>query len=202
VRTSFSFSSFDDCAHIFSLLFYLKSVVNKEWPDIRFGPMPEWKIWVGIFLLSGGVNLVLYLWSHFTQSRGDHSGVNDMVEPSIGRALSWKEHLKILLLALVNSACEEVTSRFFWMAEFNKYLPASNIGNVCQSVVFGAWHYHGIPSGWTGVAMTFVYGLIMGFFFQYGDGLLLPVMAHALADYYIFASIVRQQDIASASKER
>ena len=48
-----------------------------------------------------------------------------------------------------------------------------------------------IPSGWTGVGLTFVYGLAMGFLLEYGGGSLLPIVAHTIADYFIFAVIAR-----------
>jgi membrane protease YdiL (CAAX protease family) len=64
--------------------------------------------------------------------------------------------------------------------------------NVLQAISFGIWHFHGIPSGWTGVGLAFVYGLAMGFMFEYGGGLLLPIVAHSVADYFIFAVIARK----------
>ena len=61
------------------------------------------------------------------------------------------------------------------------------------SASFGAAHWHGIPSGPLGVGLTFVYGLLMGLLHEWCGGLLLPVAAHTLADYYIFAVIARKQ---------
>jgi hypothetical protein len=46
----------------------------------------------------------------------------------------------------------------------------------------------------TGVALTFVYGYIMGLLKEtIGEGgLLLPIIVHTVADYYIFTTIARQ----------
>jgi membrane protease YdiL (CAAX protease family) len=177
--------------------------VHHQWPAISLGPLPGIEAWIGILILSILVNVVLQLWSKFAESRGDHKGVNEMVASTQGRALSMKEQAKIFSLAMLNGACEEITSRWFWMAEFHIYLNNYNDGttphaaNLAQAAVFGIWHYHGIPSGWTGVALTFVYGFTMGLLFQYGDGLVLPIVAHGIADYYIFAIIVRQKAMKS-----
>jgi membrane protease YdiL (CAAX protease family) len=172
---------------------FLWRLVQDEWPTISMGPLPGIPAWLGMFVLSAGVNLVLQLWSSTLKSRGDHSGVNDMVESTQGRALSRNEHIQIFGLALLNGACEEITSRWFWMAEFQRYTTSTQYANLVQAAVFGIWHYHGIPSGFAGVALTFVYGYIMGLLCLYGKGLFLPIVAHAIADYYIFAIIARQQ---------
>ena len=74
--------------------------------------------------------------------------------------------------------------------------------NLSQALVFGLWHYHGIPSGWTGVGLTFVYGYIMGLLYQYGDGLFLPIVAHTIADYYIFTIIARNQNAVTGHREK
>jgi membrane protease YdiL (CAAX protease family) len=167
-------------------------VLHQEWPPLTLGPLPGAATWIGILILSGLVNIVMQFWSNMTDSRGDHAGVNEMVKDTYGRSLSLQEHVRILRLAFVNGACEEITSRFFWMAEFEVYMSPLH-ANIAQAALFGIWHYHGIPSGWTGVGLTFVYGGIMGSLYQYGEGLFLPIVTHGIADYYIFAIIARRK---------
>jgi membrane protease YdiL (CAAX protease family) len=160
---------------------------------LKLGPLPSFWTWSIVLLLSAVTNLVLSLWSQQNKSRGDHSGVNSMVESSRGRLLSLKEHLQLLVWAILNAICEEVASRGLWMQEFILRGRLSSLhANVLQAISFGLWHFHGIPSGWTGVGLTFVYGLVMGFLTQHGGGLLLPIVAHSIADYFIFAVIARQ----------
>lgn len=154
----------------------------------------SWQLGVVVLLLSGAVNLVLWLWSTLTKSRGNHRGVNDMVKPSVGRRLSLVEHAKLLAWAVINAICEEVTARGLWRTEFELVGIHKLHSNLCQAIIFGAWHYNGIPSGFVGVGLTLVYGLIMGFLADYtGGSLLLPVLAHSIADYFIFAFIARSQ---------
>jgi len=174
---------------------------TKDWTLLLFG----------VLLLSLAVNGVLAAWSHYyfnarcTNSRTNsgasdhphHPGVQRMVQSTVGRRLSVPEHGRLVALAVLNAVCEECTSRGFWRREFE--LTAHLTGaawhsNLAQAVVFGAWHYHGIPSGLTGVALTTVYGLLMGWLadWQPATGLLLPILTHSIADYYIFAVIARQ----------
>ena len=130
-----------------------------------------------------------------------------MVEGSLGRSLSYQEHAKLLSLAAANAFCEEVSSRVLWRSAFALALdendtegdkrPSDELllhSNLAQATIFGIWHYHGIPSGWTGVALTFVYGLFMGWLADIQEGSLwLPLAAHTVADYYIFAVLVRKK---------
>lgn len=158
----------------------------------ELGPMPSRNAILLVLLLSVGVNLVLSLWSKLTQSKGNHSGVNAMVEKSIGRRIGLVEHLHLGSLAFGNAICEEVVSRGFFYYEFVQSAKMTrDVANVAQAAAFGIWHYNGIPSGLTGVGLTFVYGLIMGLLREYGNGLLLPILAHSIADYFIFFVLVR-----------
>lgn len=69
---------------------------------------------------------------------------------------------------------------------FNAWL----IANFVQSLAFGALHYYGIPSGFAGVALTTVYGFVMGALGLYADTLAFPVLLHVLADFIIFYWII------------
>ena len=182
-------------------------------------------LWCIVLLLCIGVNGVLYVWSTVMNSRGNHKGVNDMISSMTQNNrnfLSLKEQCYIFLLALINATVEEITSRFLWMYEFIQCFSIQSdknknnahvYGNVLQATIFGISHYHGIPSGITGVLLTFVYGLIMGYLYQYsssgrnvvvggggdydgndGGALFLPILVHTIADYYIFAIIARRKD--------
>jgi membrane protease YdiL (CAAX protease family) len=167
-------------------------------PALELGPWPDASVLLLVLLISAIVNLVLWLWSRSFLTRGDHDGVNQMVASSVGRSLSRKEHLAIAASAIANAVCEEIMSRGLWRLEFARSVgvdaPMSLIhSNILQAAIFGIWHYHGIPSGLPGVALTFVYGLVMGLLMDYGDGLLLPILAHSIADYFIFVVIARQK---------
>jgi membrane protease YdiL (CAAX protease family) len=117
-----------------------------------------------------------------------------MSKKSLGRNLSTLEHVQLSFLAFGNAVCEEVVSRGFFYHEFRVSAQLSpGIANVAQALAFGIWHYNGIPSGFTGIGLTSVYGLMMGLLRDYGGGILLPIIAHTVADYFIFAVIVRRK---------
>lgn len=154
-------------------------------------------------LLSLLTNVVLSLWSKHHNSRGNHAGVHSMVKSSLGRTLTAKEHVQLASLGVLNAIAEEVSSRGFWLHEFMLRGRLSFWhANMCQAASFGVWHYHGIPSGVTGVVLTAVYGFAMGLLHQYGNGLLLPVAAHSIADYFIFAVIARRGGFGSTRKNQ
>ena len=166
-----------------------------------FGPLPSVKMWLLVAFFALVVNLVLKIWSHATKSKGSHAGVKRMVEGSLGRSLTAREHMDLFGLAVANAFCEEVSSRVLWRSAFALALSDSEnqkstqlYSNLGQAGVFGIWHYYGIPSGWTGVGLTFVYGFLMGWLADLDDNSLwLPLAAHTLADYYIFAIIARKR---------
>ena len=164
---------------------------------------------VAVLVFSAAVNGVLWLWSLYAHHHHHdhhstntprrirrHQGVHQLIQPTIGRRLFYSEHVQLLVWAIANSTCEEITSRVLWRLEFQRAglvveLPWSS--NVAQALVFGLWHYHGgIPNGMLGVILCFVYGLLLGALADYGGtGLALPIFTHTLADYFIFATIAR-----------
>eukprot|EP00928_Gymnodinium_smaydae_P058115 TRINITY_DN41336_c0_g1_i1.p1 TRINITY_DN41336_c0_g1~~TRINITY_DN41336_c0_g1_i1.p1 ORF type:complete len:291 (+),score=13.64 TRINITY_DN41336_c0_g1_i1:49-921(+) len=166
------------------------------WPAaLWLGPLPNLLALFGVVLLSLAVNAVLMLWStKGNGNRGTHTGLHAMADASSGKSLSFAEHMGLGALAIGNAIFEEGVSRGFFMHELQlRGKLGSSAANFWQALSFGLWHYHGVPSGMTGVLLTFVYGGIMGMLHAYGGGMILPVVAHSLADYYIFAFLVRQQ---------
>jgi membrane protease YdiL (CAAX protease family) len=145
-----------------------------------------------LVVVSVATNFVLQKWSSHSNHAYAHEGVHAWVDDSVGRSLSRREHFFLLVVAEINAACEEISSRGFWKNEFFLHTNSIQQANLLQAAAFGWWHYHGIPSGWTGVGLTFVYGLIMGLLQDYYGGLLVPILAHTIADYFIFAVIARK----------
>jgi hypothetical protein len=168
------------------------------------------------------VNLVLQLWSKLLQSRGNHAGVNRTVRGSLGRPLTRREHLQLFSLAAINAFCEELSARVLWRSVFavalipavfsqdqlgwletvqdistNAILTNPSItfySNLGQSILFGLRHYNGIPSGMTGVSLTFLYGFLLVWMAdQTRESIWLPIFSHTIADYCIFSVLVRRK---------
>ena len=174
-----------------------------------------WWLPVTVAILAVTVNGVLWAWSTLTQSRGNHGGVNRLVaNTQQGRSLTMREQLTLAVWATINAACEEVAFRGLLRREmamllllvsyppqqqsasWQTFQPFNNndiLTNLAQALVFGMAHYYGIPNGWTGVALTTVYGALMGALADVGQGLAYPIVAHAVADYFIFTSIARRK---------
>lgn len=182
--------------------------------------VPDWKSFCGIgslwpnwwlpgfvIILSLTVNGVLWIWSSSQQqSRGAHEGVHRMVKGTISRTLSPSEHIVLLGWSLLNATCEEINSRGFNRWEFSMLLgsersvgdPFSSFqykdsSNMWQATTFGLAHFYGVPSGWNGVLLTFVYGWLMAILQDVGGGLLYPILTHTIADYFIFSQIARRR---------
>ncbi len=64
------------------------------------------------------------------------------------------------------------------------------ISMLMQSAAFGALHYYGIPNGWVGVGLTFVYGAVMSTISMCEGSLCLAIVLHSLADFVIFYHVV------------
>jgi membrane protease YdiL (CAAX protease family) len=180
---------------------FLWRLQKNQWPKLQLGPLPGPMAWILLLCVSFAVNVVLYKWSRVTQSRGTHQGVDHMVQSSMERSLTISETIHYATLAFTNAICEEMTSRWFWWQEFSACYE-NPVPNLAQAAIFGLWHYHGIPSGMTGVMLTFVYGWIMGELKERvgGGGLLLPILAHTIADYYIFSTIARGKATTSSTR--
>jgi len=162
-------------------------------PAFAFGPLPSKIAIVIVLLLAVGVNIVLAVWSRYLGDGDNDNPVRDMLEGSRGRKLHLKDHIGLAALAFGNAWCEEMVSRGFIRHELQtRGQLTPNMANFWQALAFGFWHYHGIPSGIAGVALTFVYGGIMGLLCDFGGGMILPLVAHTIADYYILSSIARQ----------
>ena len=114
------------------------------------------------------------------------------VDVSVGRDIDAIEHIRLVLFALGNSVCEESISRgFFYHKLFEEGGLSPELANLSQAAAFSMWHYHWTPSSLVGLGLTFVHGWIMGILRLIGGGLFLPILAHAIADYFIFAVIAR-----------
>ena len=164
-------------------------------PPLRFGHLPSYPVLGLLLVFAAGTNGVLWLWSRYEDSRGTHEGVNDMVQSSMGRTLTTTEHLKLAIFALANAFCEEADYRGILMTELCQRGELSlHHANIAQALCFGIGHYSGIPSGWTGVGLTFVYGFLQGMLANHCDGLFLAVMTHTVADYFIFSVIARRKE--------
>mmetsp|Transcript_2875 Transcript_2875/g.4541 ORF Transcript_2875/g.4541 Transcript_2875/m.4541 type:complete len:108 (+) Transcript_2875:653-976(+) len=103
--------------------------------------------------------------------------------------------IQLMFFAVGNATCEEAEFRGLFFHELEstgQYSVA--MSNVIQSFSFGMAHWYGVPSGATGVFLTFVYGLVMGLLRIFGGGgMFLPILCHSIADLFIFVVVARKK---------
>jgi hypothetical protein len=104
---------------------------------------------------------------------------------------SWLLPLAGVAFALVNSAVEEAIFRGIFLQALDSAVGAGIISLVIQAVIFGWLHYSevGCPKGLVGVAMAFVYGLLLGYLRYRSRGMLAPWLAHVGTDIAVFTIV-------------
>jgi len=140
----------------------------------------EWGAIVAIALVAG---FALWLWTEIF--RPDLSEFRAMM-PTGGTAVLIGA---ALVFALLNAAMEELV----WRGAIQHWLSlhvGSVLAVILQAVSFGLIHWAGFPSGWTGVALAAIYGVMLGALRALSGGLLAPFVAHIFADLVIFGLIL------------
>lgn len=91
--------------------------------------------------------------------------------------------------ALLNATMEEL----IWRGGIQTWLVGQTgirLAILVQAVSFGALHWAGFPSGWSGVALATLYGVMLGWLRHATGGLAAPIIAHILADLTIFLLVL------------
>lgn len=105
--------------------------------------------------------------------------------PALSR---WSIPLAAIVFAAANAALEEFVFRGVVMQALDSAFGPGVLSIVVQAWLFGAMHFwEGFPNGWWGLAMTFVYGVMLGYLRRRSQGMLAPWLAHVCADLVIFA---------------
>jgi uncharacterized protein len=91
---------------------------------------------------------------------------------------------------MFNAALEEIIWRGIIMEALDSALGAGICSVIVQAASFAVAHYrNGFPNGVIGVAMVFVYGMILGIIRRKSKGMAGCWLAHATADFTIFCLI-------------
>lgn len=108
--------------------------------------------------------------------------VSDIVEtffPDVGIGLLL---LGGLGFSLVNAALEEAAYRGVVMDALDRSIGAGQASVLLQAAAFGTLHFNGFPRGWSGVALAFVFGWLMGLIRRHSGGMMVPSLAHFATD--------------------
>jgi membrane protease YdiL (CAAX protease family) len=103
---------------------------------------------------------------------------------------AWLLPLAALAFAMLNALAEEAYYRGVLFHALDAALGRSAASLAVQAAAFGVMHLQGFPSGWLGVAMATVYGLMLGLVRWRAKGMFAPWLAHVFADVTIAALVL------------
>lgn len=83
-----------------------------------------------------------------------------------------------VLYAGLNASVEELIFRGMVWNGLEKIMPGSWLIGFSQAAIFGLSHYWGLPGGWSGVLMTFVLSLFLGYVRIKSGGILGCILVH------------------------
>ena len=113
----------------------------------------------------------------------------------------WLVPVYMVGFAAINALIEEIIWRGVEMAALEAAFGVGVLALVLQAVQFGLAHYRGgFPNGWSGVGLTFLFGLAMGWLRMRTKGLLVPWVAHAAADFTIIWLVVHRVELDETSE--
>lgn len=141
------------------------------------------RMWLASFAVSILATAALVTWAEFAQP-----------DLQTFRAMVPQGNLAVLIsaalgFALLNATMEEMIWRGgiqSWLVEHTTIAVAI----LLHGISFGALHWAGFPSGWTGVALATIYGVMLGWLRHATGGLAAPIVAHILADLTIFLLVI------------
>jgi membrane protease YdiL (CAAX protease family) len=96
-----------------------------------------------------------------------------------------------LVLAVMNSFAEEMLYHGVLLAPLLRQMTANHAISM-TAVLLGIAHYHGTPSGFPGVGLTFIAGWVFGLAMVETRSILLPWFLHFVPDAVIFVTSALQ----------
>lgn len=151
----------------------------------RAGTVNRPGVWLTVAIIPVAA-LALVVWSWAADEVGTGQEVyRDILD---GQGV-WVLVLGALTFAFVNAAAEECAYNGVAQRALGHDLRGA-VAVVLAAAMFGASHWYGFPSGWWGVFLAGGYGLVLSVLRRVSRGLLLPWVAHVLADLTIVAILL------------
>ena len=137
------------------------------------------KLWIGIGVIAAlamGLTMVVYL---------------QTTAGTKGSAGEIRYLLLALVLAAMNSFAEEMLYRGVLFGPLLRHVTANQAISM-TAVLFGIAHYHGTPSGFPGMALTFIAGWVFGLAMVETRSIVLPWFLHFVPDAVIYVTSALQ----------
>jgi membrane protease YdiL (CAAX protease family) len=139
------------------------------------------KLWIGsgvVAALVMGLTMVVYLQTTAADAKGASGAIR---------------YLPLaLVLAAMNSFAEEMLYRGVLFGPLLHQVTANQAISM-TAVLFGIAHYHGTPSGFPGMGLTFIAGWVFGLAMVETRSILLPWLLHFVPDAVIFVTSALQK---------
>jgi len=89
-----------------------------------------------------------------------------------------------LLFSLANGAMEELWFRSLMLGVLSRAFPLG-FSVLYQALLFGMIHYEGVPAGATGIALSFIFGLVLGWLTIKTRSVVPAILIHIIADFAV-----------------
>ncbi len=164
---------------MYSLISFAVPQMRKQQNWFRMGTIDKKS---GVYLLVTIVlsSAVLIFW-YFT-AKPDLSA---MTEALISHSVAVKI-AAVIIFALINAVTEECIFDGVLFHASEKAFRSPAVVILISAVSYSIVHYYGIPNGFSGVLLSFIYGgLMLGVLRYLTGGILMPILAHIAADVTI-----------------
>jgi membrane protease YdiL (CAAX protease family) len=153
-----------------------------EW--LRPGRM-DGKSWTTVLLVIAVAAIALCAWARYAAP--SLTGYARLVPDLPAGVLP----IYVMAFALINALAEELLWRGAMLAALDSAFGAGAWAVTLQALQFGIAHYHGpFLYGWSGVALSGIFGWLLGRLRRRTGGLLACWLAHAAADFTILLLVI------------
>lgn len=169
---------------ILTIVLSLCAYNGVDWQRLGFNPVIDTPAtWLGFGVMAGYAGFSLFV-LHQAQRhaywdarlrRWLHNAPGVEVGPTNQREMQW-----FMWVSLTAGICEESIYRGYLMWYFSAY-STEWIALLITSVLFGLNH---IYQGMRGILRTGMVGLVLGYVYLLTDSLFVPMLMHAMIDYY------------------
>lgn len=153
-------------------------LTDKKRPKNVFLKIGDYKKRIGLYtLLMVFSILILSIWIILNKDR-----LNILQLPASGSPVI--KVLGGLVFAGYNSIIEEIIFRAILFSYLLDIMDR-RMALVSQALLFGIFHWHGIPSGILGIVLAFIFGLILGKNVEETNGIFMAIVFHFCIDFIL-----------------